>query len=268
MTSVTVKHKKLFQWPASPRTKEEHIPFAIWPARQQASPRLPGAGHPAPPGHYLPESQHGYVTAPWNTCTLRERGKKSSFPHRRRRCPVRGRQEPLHYENGTAAGTGAPGDRTSPRTRVSFGSALPGKLEPSELPRPAHLRRRRCRRLGHRQAAPALHLDPVRSPELLQHSQPHQPPPLLRHPCAPHPPSPSPAQPSGFLKGLEYLEKLIPLSLPGLGSWSPLACGEVRDLALGKALLGLLFPPLYSTLLLSHRFHPCCVSKDKGNKRT
>lgn len=48
--------------------------------------------------------------------------------------------------------------------------------------------------------------------------------------------------PSGFLKGLEYLENQIPLSLPSLGSWSAWGCGEVRDLALGLALLGLLFP--------------------------
>lgn len=76
------------------------------------------------------------------------------------------------------------------------------------------------------------------------------------------------AQLSGFLTGFKYFEKQIPLSLSGLGSWSPLACDEVRALALGEALLGLLFPQLYSKLLLSLGFHPCCVSKDKGNKRT
>lgn len=66
----------------------------------------------------------------------------------------------------------------------------PGKRSPLSSPRPAHLRRGSSRCLGHRQAAPALHLDPVRSPELLQHGQPHQPPPLLRHPCTPRPAPP------------------------------------------------------------------------------
>lgn len=57
-------------------------------------------------------------------------GGGSSFPRYRKWCPVRSWQEPPHYGKGTAAGTSAPGDRTSPWILASFGSARPGKRSP------------------------------------------------------------------------------------------------------------------------------------------
>lgn len=89
---------------------------------------------------------------------------------------------------GQRTGSRSGGSRRAPPRRSP---ARPGEERgcppwgPQRYRPPPYLRgRRRSRLLGRRQAAPALHFNPVRGPELLQHRQPHQPPPLLRHPSA------------------------------------------------------------------------------------